>query len=264
MTTAQADRVQVEEGIVFGNGGGRELRCDIYRPPASVAKDTGVLLVHGGGWSSGDRSQLRGFGILLGRTGYPCVATEYRLSGEATWPAQIHDVKACLRWMKANAADLGINPSKIVIEGNSAGAHLSLIAAGTANLPAFEGAGGNAGVDTSVAASIAIYPPTDLTRNLGDAISALMGPGDTAAAREAASPLTHASAGHPPTLLVHGNADEVVPSTDSTRMYEALHGAGVPAELHMYAGQPHAFDADPFLGRQVAAIMAGFINRYVD
>ena len=64
--------------------------------------------------------------------------------------------------------------------------------------------------------------------------------------------------------LIHGNADEVVPSTDSTRMYDALHNAGVPVELHMYAGQPHAFDADPFLGRQVAAIMAGFINRYVD
>lgn len=263
MTTAQADRVSVEQGIVFGTGGGRELRCDIYRPPASVARDTGVLLIHGGGWRQGDRSQLRGFGILLGREGYPCVATEYRLTGESTWPAQVHDVKACLRWMKANASDLGINPGKIVVEGNSAGAHLALIAAGTPNLPAFEGDGGNAGVDTSVAASIAIYPPTDLQRDLGDAIRLLMGDGDTPTAREAASPLTHARAGHPPTLLIHGNADEVVPWSDSLRMYEALEKAGVPVELHMYAKQPHAFDADPYLGRQVAAIMAGFINRFV-
>jgi acetyl esterase/lipase len=272
MTTAQADRVIVEEDIVFGRGGGRELRCDIFRPPATVAKDTGVLIIHGGGWRQGNRKELRGYGILLGRLGYPCVSTEYRLSEEAAWPAQIHDVKACLRWMKANASGLGLDPGKIVVEGNSAGAHLSLMVAGTPNLPAFEGEGGNAGVHTSVAASIAFYPPTDLARSLArggtfpdgkDPISMLMGDASEGS-RAAASPITHAKPGHPPTLLLHGNADEVVSPAESTRMYEALEKAGVPVELHMYAKQPHAFDADPFLGRQCAAIMAGFINRFVD
>src|SRR5690554_2781160 len=65
MTTLEANRVTVEEGVVYGSAGDRELRCDIYHPPAAVAKDVGVLLVHGGGWSSGDRSQLKGYGILL-------------------------------------------------------------------------------------------------------------------------------------------------------------------------------------------------------
>jgi acetyl esterase/lipase len=273
MSVAEADRVIVQEDIVFGTGGGRELRCDVYRPPAAVAKETGVLIIHGGGWRQGNRKELRGYGILLGRLGYPCVSTEYRLTDEAPWPAQIHDVKACLRWMKANASDLGINPAKIVVEGNSAGGHLSLMVAGTANLPAFEGDGGNAGVDTSVTASIAFYPPTDLDRSLGRGgtfpdgtgpIDLLMGPDNTAPARAAASPLTHAKAGHPPTLLMHGNADEVVSSSESTRMYEALEKAGVPVEMHIYAQQPHAFDSDPFLGRQSASIMAGFINRLVD
>lgn len=263
MTSTIENRVTVEEGVVFGTGGGRELRCDIYRPPAGITKDIGVLLIHGGGWRDGDRTQLKGFGILLGRVGYPCVATEYRLTPEAPWPAQVHDVKACLRWMKANAASLGIDPAKIVAEGNSAGAHLSLMLAGTPNLPEFEGDGGNPGVDTSVAAAIAVYAPTDLVQSFGEATDALFKGGDDADTRRAASPLTYARAGHPPTLLVHGNADEVVPASHSLRMYEALEKAGVPVELHMYARQPHAFDSDPNLGRHVAATMESFIRRFV-
>src|SRR5690349_13815649 len=120
MSSPESGRVTVENDIVFGTGGGRQLRCDVYTPPGAPKDAPGVLLVHGGGWSGGDRSQLKGYGILLGRLGYLCVASEYRLSGESKWPAQIHDVKAALRWMKANATKLGCDPSRIAIEGNSA------------------------------------------------------------------------------------------------------------------------------------------------
>src|SRR3954469_10716803 len=117
-------------GPVGPEGGGRDLRCDVFRPPGDVANAPAVLLVHGGGWRSGDRSQLRGYGILLGREGYVCVASEYRLVQESPWPAQIEDVKTAIRWMRENAKQLGIDPSKIAVEGNSAGAHLALMAAG--------------------------------------------------------------------------------------------------------------------------------------
>jgi acetyl esterase/lipase len=119
-----------------------------------------VLLVHGGAWINGDRNQLHGYGILLGRIGYVCVATEYRLAAEAKWPAQIHDVKAALRWMRANADTLGIDPAKIAVSGNSAGGHLSLMLAATQNIPEFEGKSGTPGVPTDVAACIAFYAPT--------------------------------------------------------------------------------------------------------
>ena len=76
-------RVAVQTDVIFGTGGGRELKCDIYQPPAEVRNGAAVLLVHGGGWSSGDRSQLKGYGFLLGRKGYTCVASDYRLTGEA-------------------------------------------------------------------------------------------------------------------------------------------------------------------------------------
>ncbi len=100
-------RVSIEENVVFGTGGGRDLHCDVFTPPDTRTDRTAVLLIHGGGWQNGSRAQLRGYGVQLARYGYLCVCPEYRLSGESTWPAQIHDVKAALRWLRANAADTG-------------------------------------------------------------------------------------------------------------------------------------------------------------
>ena len=88
MVEPQTGRVTIEYDVVFGQGGGRDLKCNVYTPPQEGASRPAVLLIHGGGWASGDRSQLHGYGILLGRIGYVCVATEYRLSGEAKWPAR--------------------------------------------------------------------------------------------------------------------------------------------------------------------------------
>jgi len=259
-------RVSIEEGVVFGTGGGRELRCDVFRPEGEDRDLPGVLLVHGGGWRSGDRTQLRGYGILLGRAGYVCMSCEYRLVPESPWPAQIHDVKAALRWMRANSESLGVDPSRIAIEGNSAGAHLALLAAGTPNEPAFEGDGGNAGVDTSVAAAIGVYPPTSfahLELQPGQTpLLALTEEVDEEVGR-LASPISHVRPGFPPTMLLHGTSDTTVHPLASIRMYEALVKAKVPVELHMYAEQPHAFDAQPEFGRQCAAEMLLFLGRYL-
>lgn len=251
--------------------GGRDLRCDVYTPPGVSAGDAApcVVIVHGGGWRSGDKSQLRGYGILLGRAGYVCIAPEYRLVGESPWPAQIQDVKAAIRWARASAGELGIDPDRIAIEGNSAGAHLALVAGGTPNLPEFEGEGGHAGVSTAVAAVAAIYPPTifvDPTteRSKGALpLLALIDDGGDAESARLASPVHHITPEFPPTLLVHGTSDTTVPVSASVRMYEELVAAGVPADLHLYAEQPHAFDAQPSFGRQVAAEMLLFLDRYV-
>lgn len=261
MTAPPTGRVTIEEGVVFARGGDQDLRCDVFTPPGGADHAPAVLLVHGGGWREGDRTQLRGYGILLGRAGFVCVASEYRLAPGATWPAQIHDVKAAIRWMRANAGRLGIDPNRIAIEGNSAGGHLALIAAGTPNVPAFEGDGGNAGVSSAVAAAIAFYAPARLDPS-GQVIRDLLGSADPEIAR-AASPVTYVSPSFPPTMLVHGNRDEVVPVGESFRMYEALERAGVPVELHVFAGEPHAFDSGSLLGRQSAELMRAFLTRYV-
>ena len=93
---ADEGRVTIEEGVVdpFHPANISPLKADVFVPPGEVKDAPAVLLVHGGGWRGGDRTQLRGYGVLLGRRGYVCVASEYRLVPESPWPAQIHDVKA--------------------------------------------------------------------------------------------------------------------------------------------------------------------------
>lgn len=263
VTAAGPGRVSIENDVVFGTGGGRELKLDVYTPPEGLSNRAGVLLIHGGAWSGGDRSQLRGFGILLGRVGYTCVCCEYRLSGEAKWPAQLHDVKAALRWMRANGGRLGIEPGLIAVSGNSAGGHLSLMLAATPDNPELEGQGGNPGAGTGVAACIAIYPPTVLVKSPTPAgpVSALVGPSAPDDAYSAASPITYVRAEFPPTMLLHGNQDQVVPVEASLRMYQELSKAGAPVEMHIFNGQPHAFDAAPDYGRMCASLMDLFLKR---
>lgn len=266
MNGGSPGRVTIEPGVRFDRAGDRDLLCDIYHPPAQSPGATGVLLIHGGGWAMGDRSQLRGYGVLLGRKGYVCVACEYRLSGEAQWPAQLHDVTAALRWMRSHAPDLGIDPAKIAVSGNSAGGHLALMLAGTQDMPAFEGKDGRSAGGTTIAAVCAFYAPTMLGipgAELSPSVAALLGGAASEEAVREASPLTYVRPGYPPTLLMHGAADDLVPMESSLRLHAALTEAGAPVELHVFAGAPHAFDAIPEFGRQCVEVVALFLDRHV-
>ena len=243
------DRVEVET-VEVGAAGERTLQADLYRPPAP--NGCGVLLVHGGAWYQGDRSQLRGYGILLGRVGYTCLACEYRLTPGGQWPAQIDDVNVALRYLHEHAPELGVDPAKIAVSGNSAGGHLALMAAAKPVAP--------------IAAVVAFYPPTDLVSGLergsGPLMSVLFAdPSDDALA--AASPIRYASADFPPTMLITGNHDEVVSWHDSDDMYHRLRAAGAKAELHVFEGLPHAFDRLPEFGRHCANLIALFLDRHV-
>ena len=265
-------RVSIEDNVVFGRGGDRDLLCEVFTPPNESDEQpqarAAVLLVHGGGWVQGDRSQLRGYGVQLARYGFVCVCSEYRLATEAPWPAQIEDVNLALRWMRQHASELGIDADKIAVSGNSAGGHLALMAAGAPHLQDFQGTGGHDDASSHVAAVVAIYPPTDLRPRgeqdpLHDVLGMLFG-GDTDEQKvAAASPLTHVHDAFPPTLLIHGNADDLVPEGASFLMYEALRKAGSSVELHVYDGAPHAFDAVPEFGHQITDIMALFLDRKV-
>ncbi len=262
--TKQAGRVVVQEDVVFGVGGERDLKCDVYMPPEAGKNRMAILLIHGGGWRLGDKSQLKGYGIQLARYGFVCVCCEYRLSGESTWPAQIADCKAALRWMKSNADLLGLDPDRIAVSGNSAGGHLSLIMGGTPNFEEFEGEGGNAGVDTSVAAVIAMYGGARLrtTGNPEAPVDLLFGRSDVDdTALDKASPITWSNADFPPTLLVHGNKDTVVPVSATLDLYARLAEDGAKVEMHIYEGAPHGFDAFPEFRQQVIDIIALFIDR---
>jgi acetyl esterase/lipase len=257
-------RVRIEDDVAYGTGGGRTLRCDLFHPPEPGTNRPAVVLIHGGAWRQGDRKQLRGYGIALARRGYVCAAVEYRLSGEAKWPAQLHDVKAALRFVRSRSAELGIDPAKICVSGNSAGGHLALLLAGTRDQPEFEGEGGNPGVSSDCAACIAFYPPTTLIKpRPGTPEGALFAEDADEVTVRLASPVEHARKEFPPTQLLHGNRDQLVRPSASLKMYDALAKAGAPVELHLYNGAPHGFDASRELGRQCIELMALFLDRHV-
>jgi acetyl esterase/lipase len=190
--------------------------------------------------------------------GYTCISTQYRLSQEAKWPSQIQDVKACIRWVRANAGTLGIDPDKIVVQGHSAGGHLALIAAGTQNRADYEGEGGHPGVSTSLAACVAFYPPTEARRP-----HPLLGPDPDEAAYRSVSPISYVAPGFPPTIVLHGTEDQTIPVESSVNLFTALRKAGAPAELHLVEGVTHIFDAHAEFAELSAEWIDLFLDRHV-
>ncbi len=150
--------MQVDHDVVFGTGGGRDLSCDIYRP--DTPNGAGILLLHAGSWRRGDKTTMAGQAEMLTAEGYTCVASEYRLTPESPWPAQIHDVKAAMRWMRAEAKSLQVDDERIGVLGNSAGGHLGLMLAGTPSVADFAGTGGHDDVPDHITALVAFYPVT--------------------------------------------------------------------------------------------------------
>lgn len=234
-----------EPNINYGTGGGRDLALDVLRPSdLGDAPRPAVLWLHGGGWREGSRDQHAN--AALAARGFVTATASYRLSGEATFPAQIHDVKAAIRFLRASAGRWNIDPDRIGIWGYSAGAHLAALAALTPNMAELEGDGGNAGVSSAVAAAALLAPPADFTRSWAamsdfpphpgwEANSAFLG-GDVSdpAVRERArlaSPIVHASAAAPPVLVVHGRRDEIVPVAQGRSLVERLRETGADARL---------------------------------
>src|SRR5580704_6406508 len=257
--------VDFEKDVVYGDAGNRPLRLDVYRP--TTPNRAAVLLVHGGGWSRGSKDMLGPAATALAEQGFLVLAQEYRLTGEAPFPANIHDVKRAIRWAKEHAAELGFDPDRLCLEGHSAGAHLVLLAAGTpedARLAPPEGLGD---VSQSVAAVCAIYPPTLFhlgeTRPSG-ALPARVLPGADAseAAAALASPIEHLTPDYPPTMLLHGDADKVVPVSASRRFEERLRAVGGKVDLHVYAGLPHGFANHPEIRPAMMSMIGGFFRRW--
>ena len=126
--------VTLEAAVPFARAGSRDLLCDLYFP-AGARNGAAVILLYGGGWRAGDPSRMRPAAELLAARGFVCVAPEYRLTGEAPWPANIHDVKAAIRWTRANAGRLALDAARIALQGHSAGGQLALLAAATPGSP---------------------------------------------------------------------------------------------------------------------------------
>ena len=253
---AQAN-VKVESDVVFGKGGDMDLKLDIYRPPAGVTpKRMATIHFHGGGFTGGNKESLVDRVKPFAALGYVAIAAQYRLAGQAGYPALVHDAKAAIRWVRANASKLGIEPARIGVAGYSAGGYHALFTAGTGDRPEFEGTGGNAGVSTKVAVCLAYYPATNVPGSMLPA-------GSDAAAQKAANATTYIAAGYPPTIVFHGMKDTTIPIDSSKRLAQQFQDVLVPVEFHAFEGVPHVFDSNPEFAVLAAQLADFFIDRHV-
>jgi acetyl esterase/lipase len=259
--------MDIQRDVIFSDVGGRPLKLDIYKPKAG-GNGAAVLLLHGGGWSRGSKDVLAPHATALVEQGFVAIASEYRLTGEARFPAQIHDAKRAIRWARSHAGELGFDPDHLCLEGHSAGAHLALLAAGTpddARLDPPEGAGG---VSAAVAAVAAIYPP--VLFHLGDArpsgslpARSLPGADESEESVMLASPIEHVSPALPPVMLLHGDADKVVPVSASRRYEERVRAVGGKVDLHIFGGLPHGFGNHEDFQPMMMTMIGGFFRRTI-
>lgn len=244
----------LETDVQYGEGGGVPLFLDILRPQASGdAPRPAIVYVHGGGWLEGDRSSGYVPNLMLARLGFFTITISYRFSQVAPFPAQIHDVKAAIRFLRAHAGAFNIDPERIGVWGHSAGGHLAAMAGLHTDITELEGESGSPEYSSNVQAVVPISSPTDFTTPWLDLngnaleesgfgpITQLMG-GSLESRPDLvrlASPAVLVQTGDAPSLILHGTIDDVVPFHQAELLVDAMKRAGNEVTLIPMAGVNH-------------------------
>ena len=240
-----------ERNIVFANTGTRDLELDAFYPKNKSKKlRPAILIIHGGGWRTGNRSQHIPLAQRLAALGYATFTAEYRLSTEALYPAAVHDLKAAVRWIRANAKKYEIDTNKIASMGFSAGGQLSALLGNTNNLPKFEGSIGNLKKSSKINAIIdidgilAYIHPESGEGDDRKSISAAtywfgFSKNENPELWHEASALTHAGKNTPPTLFLNSSVDRMHAGRDDYR--KKLDTFGIYSEVHTFENSPHSF-----------------------
>lgn len=258
--------IRVETGVSF-LGDARKEQADLYFP-AKMAKDArlpAVLIIHGGGWVGGKRDAAReiNVGSTLARNGYIGMSIDYKLSlgGQPIWPTNLWDCKTAVRWLRANAARLQVDPDRIGVLGGSAGGHLAAMVALTTPSDGLDPANPYGEISCRVKCCVDLYGISDVAAHHDAAML-----GKTAAEApelyRQASPLTYVRSNSPPVLILHGTADKTVKLEQSEMLDRALARAGAAHELILVAGAPHSFDLQP-AQRDLRPVVLGFFDRHL-
>lgn len=229
---------EVERDVTYARRADGDLHADIYRP-ADDRLHPAVLLVHPGSWRHFSKEVMRKIGERLAEHGFVAVAINYRLTRAHRFPAQIHDCKEAVRWMRRNSDKLKIEPDHIGGFGYSAGGHLVALLATTDPSDGLEGVASANDPPTRIEAAVAGAAPTDLRRfPYNPAFYFLLGGSKTQLplVYDEASPVTFVTADDPPMFLYHGRDDWLVDVSQSERMASSLQHAGVPTELYETTG----------------------------
>jgi acetyl esterase/lipase len=233
----------------------RSQSLDLYLPASSGQPLPLIVYIHGGGWAAGDKAQ--GPNDPLEKSGYACASLNYRLSDEATFPAQIYDCKAAIRWLRAHAKEYNINPNKIGVWGISAGGLLASLLGTSGGAREIEGNEGNLETNSAVQAVCDWCGPADLTKfsqevgphqrldpdDPDGVIAKFLGglPKEKQANAQLANPIKYISADDPPFLIMHGDVDDIVPIAQSKDLYAALQSAHVESKMVTASGAGHDF-----------------------
>jgi acetyl esterase/lipase len=242
--------------VAYGETGGEALLLDYLTPdPLPASALPALVWIHGGGWEAGDKRAgwVESLGPDMAQAGFVSFSINYRLSDQATFPAQLHDVKAAVRWVRANADELGVDPERVGVWGHSAGGHLAALLGTTGDQPELEGTSGSPGFSSRVQAVIAVSPPTDFLEIPADwpyveprrATEKLVD-GPLEERRELvrlANPIAHIRPGMPPFLIIHGADDEIVPVQQAVKLYDGLVTAGCDATLDVLPEADHSLAA---------------------
>jgi pectinesterase len=243
--------VKEDRGIIYCEIGNRKLLLDVFYPSAKTKeKRTAILIIHGGGWRSGNRTQHHALAQHLANLGYVCLTPEYRLSTEALYPAAVHDLKAALRWLHLKRKTYNVDTTKIAVMGFSAGGQLAALLGTTNGDSTFEGAACHQKFSSNVQAII------DLDGTLSF-VHPESGEGDdtkkTSAATywfgyakkenhrlwEEASPLSHVGKNTPPTLFINSSVERMHAGRDD--FMKVLKANHIYTEVKTFADAPHHF-----------------------
>lgn len=260
--------VVMKSDIQYGTGDGVPLYLDLYSGESTQGPVPGLLLFYGGSWKGGSKDQLRIYAQYFAQHGYVVATPQYRLKEAGRWPRSIQDAKCAVRWMRAHAAENGVDPERIGVMGNSAGGYLALMTGYTPGLEAFEGTGGCQEQSSAPQVVVDVYGPTDFTdpgSRDHPAIQAYMNGAyaQDPARFEQASPIRYVTSKTPPTCVIHGTVDMLVPVHQSDWLVEKLKANGVPYYYSRINGWPHAMDAVVSVNNHTKALILNFLDRYL-
>ena len=271
INSATANNIKITKDIEFAVVNNQGLKLDLYQPKKPKSSPL-VVWIHGGGWRKGTKERC--YIDWLPEHGYTVASISYRYSSVAKFPAQIHDCKGAVRWLRANAEKYGYNPKKIFVAGSSAGGHLTALMATTSENKELEGAvGGNLKFSSVIQGAIVYYGATDFilrsktqpsrANAKGSVVYDLLGGGahEKIKAAKLASACYHVSKDDAPLLIFHGSKDKTVLIDQSEAIKLKYDKAGLPAQLQVVEEAGHG--GNIFYSGINASYLLKFLNSQI-